>query len=197
MALPVLWLPVVGWENKYWVSNTGLVKGRKGELKQRVSNRGYRSVLLEKGTRKNGDRIATTAFVHRLVAKAFIPNVHNYPQVNHKDENPANNKVDNLEWCTAKYNMNYGEGAKTRHLKIDYSAQKRKDIARKNGAMTTSKEVTQINKKGEIVAKYKSIQEASQATNIHRSNIGRVANGDKCRRTAGGYKWVFSKGGVL
>lgn len=197
MSLPVLWLPVVGWEGKYWVSNTGLVKGRKGELKQRVLTHGYRSVSLEKGTRKNGDRIATTAFVHRLVAKAFIPNVYNYSQVNHKDEDPSNNKADNLEWCTAKYNMNYGEGAKTRHLKIDYSTQKRKDIARKNGAMTTSKEVTQINKKGEIVAKYKSIQEASRATNIHRSNIGRVANGDECRRTAGGYKWAFSKGGVL
>lgn len=195
MALPVLWKPVVGWEDKYWVSNTGLVKGRKGELKQRVSKHGYRSVSLEKGTRKNGDRIATTAFVHRLVAKAFIPNVHNYSQVNHKDENPSNNKVDNLEWCTAKYNMNYGEGSKTRHLKIDYSTQERKDLARKNGAKTTCKGVLQINKKGEIVAEYKSIHDAYRATGIH--HIGAVANGSKIRSTAGGFSWAFSKGGIL
>ena len=47
--------------------------------------------------------------VHRLVAKAFIPNPNNYPQINHKDENSINNNVDNLEWCTAKYNINYND----------------------------------------------------------------------------------------
>lgn len=47
-------------------------------------------------------------FVHRLVAQTFIPNPNNYPIINHKDENPLNNCVDNLEWCTHKYNSNYG-----------------------------------------------------------------------------------------
>lgn len=50
--------------------------------------------------------------MHRLVAMAFIINPNNYDVVNHKDENPSNNKVDNLEWCTQKYNMNYGMCAK-------------------------------------------------------------------------------------
>ena len=46
--------------------------------------------------------------IHRLVALAFIPNPDNLPQVNHKDENPCNNRADNLEWCTELYNHNYG-----------------------------------------------------------------------------------------
>lgn len=54
----------------------------------------------------NGQRYKKT--IHRLVAEAFIPNPNNYPCINHKDENKENNNVSNLEWCTYKYNSNYG-----------------------------------------------------------------------------------------
>ena len=60
--------------------------------------------------------------IHRLVALAFLDNPNNYPQINHKDENKLNNCVDNLEWCDAKYNINYGTRndrmAKTQSRKI-------------------------------------------------------------------------------
>ena len=46
--------------------------------------------------------------IHRLVAQAFLPNPNNYPVINHKDENKLNNNVNNLEFCTQKYNLNYG-----------------------------------------------------------------------------------------
>ena len=51
---------------------------------------------------KNG--VCQTFSIHRLVAKAFIPNPNNYPVVNHIDGNPLNNKVENLEWCTQSHN---------------------------------------------------------------------------------------------
>ena len=56
--------------------------------------------------RNSRDRKRIT--VHRLVAMAFVSNPNNYTEVNHIDENPKNNRADNLEWCTRKYNMNYG-----------------------------------------------------------------------------------------
>lgn len=55
-------------------------------------------VISEDGIRKH-------CAIHRLVAEAFIPNVNNYNEINHIDNNPHNNKVENLEWCTRKYNL--------------------------------------------------------------------------------------------
>lgn len=78
-------------------SNTGKVVVLKTKLKKRYAEIGLNS----KGKRKSH-------LVHRLVAKAFIPNPNNYPCVNHKDENPFNNNVNNLEWCTVAYNNSYG-----------------------------------------------------------------------------------------
>jgi hypothetical protein len=114
------WKDVVGYEGLYEVSNTGKVRsldrivfqknmyktikriypGRL--LSQKKDEYGYYDV----GLSKNGK--IRTYRTHRIVAQAFIPNEKNLPQVNHKDENPSNNHADNLEWCTAKYNVNYG-----------------------------------------------------------------------------------------
>ena len=104
-----IWRDIPGYEGKYQVSNTGEVKSlnynHTGEiklLKQGIKKKGYRQVNLY----KNGK--VKHHLVHRLVAIAFIPNPNNYKEVNHKDEDPSNNNVKNLEWCTREYNNNYG-----------------------------------------------------------------------------------------
>ena len=90
----------------YYVSSLGRVlslkNGKEHFLKQMFDKSGYARVELSKNS------IRKKFLVHRLVAKAFIPNIDNLLYVNHKDENPKNNRVENLEWCTQKYNVNYG-----------------------------------------------------------------------------------------
>lgn len=84
----------------YEVSTLGEVRNRTTmQVLRQVKSGGYMQVIIEGKYRR---------YVHRLVATAFIPNDDNLPQVNHKDENKTNNNVDNLEWCTPKYNSNYG-----------------------------------------------------------------------------------------
>lgn len=102
------WLSIDGYDG-YEVSNYGRVKSlgndktRKEKiLKQSTNKYGYQIVGICKGGKQKMFR------VHRLVAMAFIPNLNNYEQVNHKDEVKTNNHVDNLEWCDCKYNINYG-----------------------------------------------------------------------------------------
>lgn len=92
----------------YKVSNDGIVYSEKSgkELRQH-DKKGYLHVFLYDNNGKRKD-----IFVHRLVAIAFIPNPNNEPQINHKDENTRNNNADNLEWCSALYNYNYGQHRK-------------------------------------------------------------------------------------
>ena len=101
-----IWKPIKGYEGLYMVSNWGRVKsikfGKERILKPVTNSSGYLLVGLYK------NNIEKKYSVHRLVAEAFIPNPYNLPQLNHRDENKLNNNVDNLEWCTNEYNINYG-----------------------------------------------------------------------------------------
>ena len=124
-----VWKDVIGYEGAYQVSNYGRVKSlerkilfmsKYGEMEERMqyarikkindNGRGYKSCPLLKDNKQK------MKYIHIIVAQAFIPNLKNLPQINHKDENKANNCVDNLEWCDARYNVTYGT-ARKRHKK--------------------------------------------------------------------------------
>ena len=95
---------IQGYEGLYAVTSCGKIWSYRSKkfINIRKNRGGYLVVNLS----KNGKN--TTYQVHRLVAKAYIPNPDDLPQINHKDENKEHNYVNNLEWCTAKYNSNYG-----------------------------------------------------------------------------------------
>ena len=126
--------------------------------------------------RKQLDRIdwdGMKAFlVHRLVAKAFIPNPDNLETVNHKDENTLNNRVDNLEYLSVADNIRYGTAIARRRL-------------------SQRKPVEQLTKDGKHIAYYDGIVDASIATGAPRELIGKVCHGRK--KTAGGYRWKFKE----
>ena len=175
MAIPVADYPdyLVYEDGRVWSNKTNKF------LKESTTPTGYKYVQLF------NDEGHRNMFIHRLVASAYIPNLLNLPQVNHKDENPANNHVSNLEWCTAKYNMNYGEGAKKRHEKIDYSKPCYRENAIKNGKKVSVPVVMLSN--GIEINRFASAKEASKATGITHSSILRAVH--KERATAGGYTW--------
>lgn len=114
--------------------------------------------------------IPTNKMVHRLVAEAFIPNPNKLSQINHIDENTFNNCISNLEWCSAKYNINYGTRTKRAKTKI-------------------SKKVFQYDKSKNLINIWESTKEASRKTKINTGSISRCCNGKL--NSAGGYIWKY------
>ena len=173
--------PIPGFE-KYGITMDGEVKHlRTGHIKTPGLNKtgGYYVVNLY-----DADGRARRPLVHRLVALTYIPNPDNLPQVNHKDENKLNNHVDNLEWCTASYNLNYG----TRLQRI--SEKNTGQTRSYHGGGHTKKPIAQIDKNQNIViAAFDSITDAAAAMNMGATLIRDVANHKKYCHTAGGYRW--------
>ena len=176
-----IWKPIIETDNKYEISNFGnirsvdryakvcgggtrFIKGK--AIKPAKCTNGYLELQASMGKSKK------LFLVHRLVAQYFIPNPNKYPEVNHKDENPQNNHISNLEWCTPKYNCNYG----TRNQRCMEKVIKRP--------------VRQLTLNGEFIAEYPMIKEAMRTTGVDETQIIRVCKGKNV--TAGGFKWEYA-----
>ena len=187
MSMEEIWKDIEGYEGSYQVSNLGRVRSldrvciMKNGLKRLQKGRimafcighdGYYLVKLCSKSSKVGYR------VHRLVAQAFIANPNNYPYINHKDENKHNNSVDNLEWCTPKYNTNYG------------MTPQRISATHKNHP-GLSKPVDQFTMDGKFIKSYPSSKEAQRQTGIYAVNIAMCCRGKYSQ--SGGYLWRYKE----
>ena len=185
------WKDIDGYEGLYQVSTMGRVRSfhKFRGVKQRIlqpkrCTNGYLSVALVK------DKIITYKLIHRLVAQTFIDNPCNYPQVNHKNEVITDNQVNNLEWCTAKYNSNYGthiqrlsESKRGWHPSEEViEGMRQRMIERhKNTPHPMRKKVLCV-ESGEVFESIKAAEEFTRVTGIHNVVHGR-------RKTSGGFHW--------
>lgn len=166
-----IWRDIPDYVGIYQVSDNGNIRriakyrAVPGILKPLKLPNGYLTVDLSyKSVRK---RIC----IHRLVATVFIPNPESFPQINHKNEIKTDNRVENLEWCTAKYNNNYG-------------------TARFRSSVTSSTPVVQLTTNGKKIRKFYGMHEAERKTGVCAQNIHKCCNG--IYHTAGGYKWEYA-----
>ena len=160
----------------YEINKLGQVKTiSSGRIRDKFNKtkEGYPYVTLSSTDRTK----KSIARLHVLLARTFLPNPKNLPQVNHIDGNKLNYQLSNLEWCTAKENMLH---------------------ARRTGLHTSDgdKQITQI-KDGMVIATYRSASEASRQTGINRANISNAARGYVNKKgihtfTAGGFQWRYT-----
>ena len=167
-----LFAPVKGYEGFYEISNLGNVRSVARYANH--SKDGYKRIIygillapVKNKARGNYLHITLvgpeskrkTFRIHRLVAQAFLLNPNEYKEVNHKDFDPTNNNVDNLEWCDSAYNLGY-------------SKHRRPDMRGKYG-----RRITAYNKAGAVVGEYGSVRDAARELCCHGQNICAVLSG--------------------
>lgn len=163
----------------YIIFKSGRVYSRKTHRFMSISfdGQGYLHLTL---IDKNGDR--KTVLLHRLVAELFVPNPNNLPEVNHKDEDRGNPNADNLEWCSHKYNINYGNHT-------NKSCSTRREIP-----YSWKTPILQYDLKGNLIKRWNSQKEANRA-GYNQGNIGECARGK--RKTAHGFIWKYEESEVV
>ena len=174
------WKDVIGYAGLYQVSDLGRIRslGRECNSKNGSRQKKRERILIQEVTIHGYCRVrlfdaegkAKHYAVHRLVMNAFVGILDE--DINHINEIKTDNRLVNLEYCTRKYNCNYG----TRNTRI--SASKKGKGARP---------VIQLDENGNAIKKYPSRLDAEHETGIDAGSIGGVCSGT--RKTAGGYKW--------
>lgn len=164
-----IWKDISGYEGLYQVSNLGRVKrffknGKENFLSGKKDKDGYIEVILSSNQRKKYYRL------HRLVADAFVPNLENKPQINHKDRNKQNNYADNLEWVTCSENVSH-----------TFST----------GRKIHKRPIIQYTRNMDVVSIWDSIREAGRSLKICEHNINSCCHGRLA--TAGGYVWRYKE----
>lgn len=172
-----IWKDILEYEGLYQVSNFGKVKSlprnttKGGILKLTKDNNGYLNVILCKNGKIKRFR------VHRLVALAFIPNIQNLPIINHKNEIKTDNRVENLEFCTAKHNSNYG----TRNERLSK--------INKGKISPNKKPIIQCTLNGEFIRDWDSATTASRELKLSQGHITLCCQNRK--KSAGGFVWRY------
>lgn len=156
-----IWKDVVGAEEYYQISDMGRIKNKAtGDILKPSESGYYRHIELRYGINKN-------VLIHRLVAEAFIPNPLNLRCVNHKNEIKTDNRAENLEWCTQRYNLLYGKNATQRNQRI-----------------------IQYDLQGNALKIWESMKEASENLNIGAEGISACCRGK--HKSSGGYVWTYA-----
>lgn len=187
------WKDIINYEGYYQISNFGNIRSldrkirfnkgysiKKGKmLKPILNKKGYYKVSLSKNQKEK------RFFIHRLVAIHFIENPLSKEQVNHKDGNKKNNRVDNLEWCTNLENQRHA----IKNGLIDNEQRIQQAI---NMGIINRKPVAQYTKEGNLIKEYVSIKEASILNGINSRNICNCLSPNQPKnKSAGGYIWKY------
>ena len=178
-----IWKSINGYEGIYEVSNKGRVRRTNNNqnvlMHYDISPLGYKRVNLSK------NNTAKKFSVHRLVAETFIDNPNDYPVVNHKDERPWNNTVENLEWCTYGYNNTYNN-LQTKRMKT-----RSNNIA--SGKTKMGKPVIQLDLEGNFIKEWANAERAYVELGIDSSAIRSCCKHLPHNKTAGRYRWLYKE----
>lgn len=169
-----IWKDIKGYEGLYEVSSLGRIRKI---VKQAINKKGYKIFNLVEGNNKK------VMQVHRAVMLSFVPNPENKPQVNHKNGDKTDNRLENLEWCTAKENTVHALENNLRPNK----AYKEKKIKKAKSLRFDLIPVSQYDKNGNFIKKWSTIREAVKFYNLDLGNISKCCRGK--RKSTGGYIW--------
>lgn len=186
MTAKEIWKPIKEYEGRYEASNLGRVRSlyfingktkfpREKILKFGHNKQGYPFVCVS----TNG-KISKPLSIHRLVAKAFIPNPNNYPCVNHINGIKTDNRVENLEWCTQQYNIK--QSFKNGQQKPTWKGKKGK-------LCPHSKKVNQYDTQNNFIKEWDCMKDVEREKKIYAIGISKCCRGKQ--KTAGGYIWRY------